>query len=98
MGRGSLSTRSVRSVLMSSWWPGSGGKQKTGALAILLFLTALSPCAGQATQATKPTTHKVAMRDGVRLATDVYLPGDGTGKYPVIVARTPYNKSGGSGV
>src|SRR5262249_28079017 len=34
----------------------------------------------------------------IKLATDVYLPGDGTGKYPVIVARTPYNKSGGSGV
>jgi predicted acyl esterase len=37
----------------------------------------------------------VAMRDGVKLSTDVYLPGDGKGKYPVIVARTPYDKSKG---
>jgi predicted acyl esterase len=35
----------------------------------------------------------VAMPDGVRLATDVYLPGDDNGKYPVIVVRTPYDKS-----
>jgi putative CocE/NonD family hydrolase len=35
------------------------------------------------------------MRDGVKLSTDVYLPGDDKGKYPVIVARTPYGKSQG---
>lgn len=44
------------------------------------------------------TTAMVAMSDGVKLATDVYLPGDGIGKYPVIVARTPYNKAGGRGI
>ena len=42
----------------------------------------------------------VAMRDGVKLATDVYLPARGgavvPGKHPVILARTPYNKSGGA--
>ena len=42
-------------------------------------------------------THNVlvAAPDGVRLATDVYLPGRGgatTGRFPVIVERTPYNK------
>jgi hypothetical protein len=40
----------------------------------------------------------VRMRDGVRLATDVYLPARaGTalpGPFPVIVSRTPYNKDG----
>ena len=40
----------------------------------------------------------VAMRDGVRLATDVYLPArDGAplpGPFPVILERTPYNKDG----
>ena len=40
----------------------------------------------------------VAMRDGVKLATDVYLPAkDGvpdSGKLPVILTRTPYNKGG----
>ena len=39
----------------------------------------------------------VTMRDGVRLATDVYVPtGAGsasTGTYPVILERTPYNKT-----
>ena len=37
--------------------------------------------------------HMVAMRDGVRLATTVYLPA-GSGPWPVIVSRTPYNKAG----
>jgi uncharacterized protein len=31
------------------------------------------------------------MRDGVRLATDVYRPRSGTGKVPTIFVRTPYN-------
>src|SRR2546425_12082105 len=42
----------------------------------------------------------VAMRDGVRLATDVYRPArNGTpveGRFPVLLERTPYNKDGGS--
>ena len=40
---------------------------------------------------------RVAMRDGVRLSADIYRPDDrdsaGAGKFPVILARTPYNKS-----
>ncbi len=35
----------------------------------------------------------VRMRDGVRLATDVYLP-DTNGPFPVILTRLPYDKSG----
>jgi predicted acyl esterase len=39
----------------------------------------------------------VTMRDGVRLATDIYLPArQGTaapGRFPVILERTPYDKS-----
>ena len=31
------------------------------------------------------------MRDGVRLATDVYRPKNATGKVPTIVVKTPYN-------
>lgn len=34
----------------------------------------------------------VAMRDGICLATDVYLP-HGKGPWPVVIERTPYNKS-----
>ena len=37
------------------------------------------------------TTYMIEMRDGVHLATDVYLP-DKTGCYPIILYRTPYNK------
>lgn len=37
------------------------------------------------------TTERVAMRDGVKLATDIYLPA-GPGPFPVILARTPYNR------
>lgn len=33
----------------------------------------------------------VAMRDGKRMATDVYRPKDAGKKYPVIFVRTPYN-------
>lgn len=44
------------------------------------------------------TNVMVAMRDGVKLATDLYLPADGevakSGKYPVILTRLPYNKNG----
>lgn len=36
---------------------------------------------------------KVPMRDGVRLATDIYYP-DGPGPFPVLLSRTPYNKDG----
>ncbi|MEK7427670.1 MAG: CocE/NonD family hydrolase [Pseudomonadota bacterium] len=39
----------------------------------------------------------VVMRDGVRLATDIYLPAHGAepaaGRFPVILERTPYGKS-----
>ncbi len=43
-------------------------------------------------------TEKVAMRDGVKLATDVYLPAKDDapleGRFPVLVTRSPYNKNG----
>ncbi|MBI5095464.1 MAG: CocE/NonD family hydrolase [Candidatus Hydrogenedentes bacterium] len=38
------------------------------------------------------TTVMVPMSDGVRLATDIYLPEDGAKTWPAIVTRTPYNK------
>ena len=38
------------------------------------------------------STHMVAMRDGVQLATDVYLP-DGAGPFPVVMERTPYGRN-----
>jgi putative CocE/NonD family hydrolase len=38
-------------------------------------------------------TVMVPMRDGVKLATDIYLP-EGDGPWPAVVTRTPYNKTG----
>jgi hypothetical protein len=37
-------------------------------------------------------TIMVPMRDGIRLATDVYLP-EGPGPFPVIMERTPYGRN-----
>jgi uncharacterized protein len=66
--------------------------QKTG-LALLLLVAVGSVCPGQQPLAPTVATTMVAMRDGVNLATDVYLPGDGKDKYPVIAVRTTYGKS-----
>lgn len=38
----------------------------------------------------------VPMKDGTKLATDVYLPAE-PGKHPVILCRTPYDKTGEKG-
>ncbi len=35
--------------------------------------------------------HMIPMRDGVRLFTSVYLPKDESGKYPILMERTPYS-------
>ena len=39
------------------------------------------------------TTVMVPMRDGIRLATDVYLPAEWQDPMPVLLKRTPYNKN-----
>jgi uncharacterized protein len=61
-------------------------------LALLATLALSSPALAAPT-----STLPVPMRDGVELATDVYLP-DGAGPFPVIVMRTPYEKSHGESV
>ena len=66
---------------------------------IIICLPALSstfaqqPAPAQATaaQAAKPLEQMVAMRDGIKLATSVYLP-EGGGPWPVVLIRTPYGK------
>lgn len=58
-------------------------------MAAAALLAASAPAAVQ--------TVAVAMRDGVKLATDVYLP-EGAGPWPVILTRTPYNKALGAGI
>jgi uncharacterized protein len=48
--------------------------------------------------ASNARTVRIAMRDGVHLATDIYMP-EGDGPFPVILSRTPYGrvKMGGGG-
>jgi uncharacterized protein len=49
-----------------------------------------------AQESAQPSVQKnvmVPMRDGTALATDVYLPA-GSGKFPVILSRSPYDKNG----
>ncbi|RFD29434.1 antibiotic hydrolase [Pseudomonas sp. GL93] len=35
----------------------------------------------------------IRMRDGIHLATDIYVPEDSNGPFPVVIERTPYDKS-----
>ncbi len=69
--------------------------------AILLCLVLISVLSSHAQQGavSAPTfnlkidfNQRVKMRDGVELDADVYRP-DAPGQFPVIIARTPYNKS-----
>jgi uncharacterized protein len=46
-----------------------------------------------ATAVAQPVKTWVPMRDGVKLAADVYIP-PGTGPFPVLVTRSPYGKGG----
>jgi len=68
-------------------------------LGTLLASTGLSAQTGSASEKFDAIVVKnvmVPMRDGVKLATDVYLPAAGgavaPGRYPVLVSRTPYGK------
>jgi uncharacterized protein len=68
---------------------------------VVLPVAAFSPSAAQ--QVADPsarftrTNVMVAMRDGVRLNTDIYVPKDRTGPLPVIFLRTPYGIDGAAG-
>jgi putative CocE/NonD family hydrolase len=81
------------------------------ALLLLLILTVASNClsrqqvnwqsstraaSSQATHTVKiDFNQRVGMRDAVELSADIYRPA-AEGRFPVILSRTPYNKSGGS--
>src|SRR5450432_3981025 len=52
-----------------------------------------APIAGSAIDVTRDVM--VTMRDGVKLATDIYRPAGG-GRFPVLLTRTPYNKETGA--
>jgi putative CocE/NonD family hydrolase len=60
--------------------------------------TLVAAAAAQEFDSVVVATAAVAMRDGVKLATDVYRPARGgevlNERLPVLVSRTPYNKNG----
>jgi uncharacterized protein len=65
---------------------------------VLLALLALAAGPGSRAQETSPvkaryTKHEyqIAMRDGVKLFTSVYVPKDASQKYPIMMQRTPYS-------
>jgi putative CocE/NonD family hydrolase len=63
---------------------------------IVAMAAACAPCrAEDAPQFTVEKNVSVPMRDGVSLATDVYLPAAAGGKRSTILIRTPYNKGAG---
>jgi len=67
---------------------------------LIALATLLSQVQGPAAQTPEVRALKdvmVPMRDGVRLATDVYLP-PGDGPFPVLLARTPYDKGALAGM
>jgi putative CocE/NonD family hydrolase len=69
-------------------------KIKSGFILIILFYIPLNLANAQSYKLLDNVM--VKMRDGVQLATDIYLPANNnsnnTNKYPVIFHRTPYNK------
>ena len=74
------------------WWKST----LTALTALLLLAVALgaAPTVDTVPASGERTEVMVEMRDGVPLATDVYLP-EGSGPWPVILRRTPYNKGEG---
>lgn len=65
----------------------------TQCLIALLFVSDMGAANAQPLVADNKTIVMVPMRDGVQLATNVYLP-EGDGPWPVVLTRTPYDKDG----
>lgn len=55
------------------------------------LVAAVSQQAAPASSPAKPSEQMVPMRDGVKLATSIFLP-QGKGPWPVVLVRTPYGK------
>jgi uncharacterized protein len=79
----------------------SGRSLSLKVAALILGLCNVAPVLAERPASFQVSAQKnilVAMRDGVQLATDVYLPAQNgqaiDQKFPVILTRTPYDKSG----
>jgi len=58
------------------------------AIVMILFVILLTGCV-------QKSTYMIPMRDGIKLATDVYLPSKNPNPHGAILMRTPYNKNTG---
>ncbi len=65
-------------------------------ISLVTLSTLLAGCQHSQKQAAQCHTEMVAMRDGVRLATDIYEPGT-PGRHPVVLMRNPYGATLGAG-
>ncbi len=74
----------IKKIIKISW---------VASILLAIVLIAIGGAWLKAQQVEEKQTFMVPMRDGVRLATDVYLPVR-DGSFPVILIRTPYNKDG----
>ena len=63
-----------------------------GLVLILPELTTIHVVRAEQQNEVRCVIEQAPMRDGVKLATEVYLPS-GNGRFPVILQRTPYNLS-----
>lgn len=63
-----------------------------GSLSVAASGQSASTASPQSAQSSKQLELMVPMRDGVKLATGIYLP-EGNGRWPVVLIRTPYGKS-----
>lgn len=54
--------------------------------------TELEKCLAKLPPGTRHQHVMMPLRDGVKLATDVFLPGEGDGPWPVMLLRTPYSR------
>lgn len=54
--------------------------------------TELEKCLEELPAGTRHEFTMMPLRDGVKLATDVFLPPDGNGPWPVMLLRTPYSR------
>ncbi|MEI6347665.1 MAG: CocE/NonD family hydrolase [Bacteroidota bacterium] len=61
---------------------------KRNSLFLILFLISIGLCKSQTLV---QTVDSIPMRDGKKLAADIYLPST-PGQYPVILVQTPYNR------
>ena len=68
---------------------------------IAVFFALAVAAGAQEFDSSTVSTEMVAVRDGVKLATDVYRPARNgqaaAGRFPVLLVRTPYNKAGSRG-